>query len=94
MNLKEFADLWNDAPDPYEVGADGYALLIDAAEGALRVGVRFTLAEYAAMTPELRRAFVLASNRIDRDRAGLASIGEDATVKAISDALDSLEAPE
>lgn len=90
MNLKQFTDLFREDADPFKTDDEGFGLIVDAAEGALRCGVALTLSEYAAMTPELRRAFVLASNRIDRDRASIRAA--EAVDAAISGILDDIEA--
>lgn len=90
MNLAGFASMFNSPPDPYTGSEADFAAIVDAAEGALRSGVVLRLAEYASMTPELRRAFVLASNRIDRDRASIRAT--ESVEAAISGILDDLEA--
>lgn len=66
MNIATFLQF-----DPTPDGADdeAFALACDQAEGALRSGVRLSLAEYRSMTAELRAAWITAGNRIMRDGA-------------------------
>ena len=65
MNITGFLKM-NTEPDDSD--DEAFALACDQAEGAIRSGVHLSLAEYAAMTAELRAAWITAGNRVLRDR--------------------------
>jgi len=67
MNITGFLQLNSNADDADD---EAYLLACDQAEGALRAGVRLSLAEYSSMTAELRAAWIEAGNRIIRDSRG------------------------
>lgn len=79
MNIEAFLKL-NSNPDSAD--DEAFALACDQAEGALRAGVRLSLAEYAGMTAELRAAWIVAGNRVLRDGRGIAEDSPETTIRA------------
>lgn len=65
MNLIRFLNGFSGDEDRGD--AETFAMACDHAEGAIRAGVHLSLAEYRAMTAELRAAWIVAGNRVLRD---------------------------